>query len=136
MPPLPAEVEAYHTLMPLDEATPDGMSRKMFGHPTHVYKALSLVDGMPYVLRRVENCRLSSEKAISAIDRWTELQHPNVVSLREAFTTHAFGDYSLVLVYDYHPGAETMLSRHFTNRPDRHLVTEVRTHEGSMETND
>ena len=39
-------------------------------------------------------------------------QHPNVVNLREAFTTKDFKDHSLVFAFDYVPKAETMFARH------------------------
>lgn len=68
------------------------------------------------------------------VDMWKKLQHTNVVQLREVFTTKTFGDnckYSkyrkpsttiitvhffstaLVIVYDYHPGSQTLLSKYF-----------------------
>jgi PAB-dependent poly(A)-specific ribonuclease subunit 3 len=34
--------------------------------------------------------------------------------LREVFTTKAFGDNSLILVYDYHAGSQTLLAKYFT----------------------
>lgn len=31
------------------------------------------------------------------------------------FTSKSFGDHSMVFVYDFHPGSETLMSRHFSN---------------------
>lgn len=76
--------------------------------------------------------RLTSGKAVVELEKWRKLQHANLVSLREMFTTRAFGDNcmspapplpccalpvlslpsALVFVYDYHAGAESMHRRH------------------------
>jgi PAB-dependent poly(A)-specific ribonuclease subunit 3 len=37
-----------------------------------------------------------------------------VVSVNEVFTTRAFGDSSLVIVYNYHPLSKTLVETHFT----------------------
>lgn len=36
--------------------------------------------------------KLVSEAAFSAIDIWRRMRHPNIIGLREAFTTKVFGD--------------------------------------------
>ena len=41
---------------------------------------------------------------MQVVDIWKKFSHPNCVTLREVFTTKAFGDNSLILVYDYHAG--------------------------------
>lgn len=72
------------------------------------------------------------------VDMWKRLAHTNLVQLREVFTTKAFGDHcqyfffilfffifsvfffiklkiaAMVFVYDYHPGSETLLTKHFS----------------------
>ena len=48
------------------------------------------------------------------VDQWKKLQHANLVSLRQVFTTKSFNDHSMVFVYDFYPGAETLFSRHFS----------------------
>lgn len=83
--------------------------------------------------------RLQSTKCMAVVDLWKKFQHSNVVQLREVFTTKGFGDqckhtpaanvnaitqfYSkfslvnfsaLVIVYDYHPGSQTLLAKYFT----------------------
>lgn len=52
--------------------------------------------------------------AMSAIEGWRRIKHPNIIGLKEAFTTKAFGDHSLVFVYDYHPLSETLYSRYLS----------------------
>lgn len=83
--------------------------RKRFGTwSSLVYKAVKSSDGRAYALRRIESgctatnsyCptdrsldyRLMTEQAFSVLEKWLSLQHPGVVSVREAFTTRAFGD--------------------------------------------
>lgn len=67
------------------------------------------MDGNVYTLRRIEGesplflaiiqlsedwagYRLVNEAAFGAIDTWRRMRHPNIVGLREAFTTKAFND--------------------------------------------
>ena len=47
------------------------------------------------------------------MDIWSQLRHPNIVSLRDCFVSKDFGGVaSLFFVYDYHPASIT-LSEHF-----------------------
>ncbi|TPX51602.1 hypothetical protein SeMB42_g00074 [Synchytrium endobioticum] len=110
---LPPELHAYYSFIPLDDH--QERSVKVFGYSTWVYRATSKVDGNPYVLRRIEGFRLLNESAMSAIDLWRRIRHANIVMVREAFTTRAFGDFSLVVVYDYHPLALTLASKYFSH---------------------
>ena len=49
--------------------------------------------------------RIQSVKLMmQVVDVWKKFSHPNCVALREVFTTKAFGDNSLILVYDLQPG--------------------------------
>ena len=48
------------------------------------------------------------------VDQWKKLQHGNLVALRQVFTTKSFNDHSMVFVYDFYAGAETLFSRHFS----------------------
>ena len=74
--------------------------------------------------------RLMQQTAFTSIEAWSRIRHPNIISVREAFTTRAFADncmykqYStltpvlirmyvaLVVVYDYHPNARTLYEAH------------------------
>ncbi|TFY83968.1 hypothetical protein EWM64_g28 [Hericium alpestre] len=106
---LPEELEGYHTLVPLESTTSD---RRKFGSwYSTVYRATGK-DGRGYVLRRVENYRLMHQAAFTAIEQWSRIRHPNIVSVQEAFTTRAFGDSSLIMVYTYHPNATTLYDAH------------------------
>lgn len=51
---------------------------------------------------------------MQVVDVWKKFSHPNCVTLREVFTTKAFGDNSLILVYDLHAGSQTLLLKYFT----------------------
>ncbi|XP_032235298.1 PAN2-PAN3 deadenylation complex subunit pan3 isoform X2 [Nematostella vectensis] len=118
---VPQEVDSYHTLCPLEPLdTPTDQAQRTFGYITTCYKAINSKDGLLYVLRRVHGFRLVNAKSMVIVDQWKKISHSNLVSLREVFTSKAFGDNSLVFVYDYHPGAETLLSRHFSG-PDSTL---------------
>jgi PAB-dependent poly(A)-specific ribonuclease subunit 3 len=74
--------------------------------------------------------------AFGPVEAWSRLKHPNVVQVREAFTSQAFNDncthsplllsfhstrpdmcLALVVVYDYHPNAETLFNLHLKPRP-------------------
>ncbi|XP_061484483.1 PAN2-PAN3 deadenylation complex subunit PAN3 isoform X3 [Rhineura floridana] len=59
--------------------------------------------------------RLVNTKCMVLVDMWKKIQHSNTVTLREVFTTKAFGEHSLVFAYDFHAGGETMMSRHFND---------------------
>nr|CDI56538.1 related to Pab1 dependent poly(A)-specific ribonuclease PAN3 [Melanopsichium pennsylvanicum 4] len=149
-PNLPEELHVYHSLVPLEHpgsgasatmGMPPGLidprmgapgangatgasgdHSKVFGYRSHSYKATCTLDGKRYVLRRLEGFRLQHEAAIGLVERWRRVRHPSIVSVREAFTTRAFGDQSIVFVYDYHPLATTLYAEHMTIKaaqPDR-----------------
>ncbi|XP_044872784.1 PAN2-PAN3 deadenylation complex subunit PAN3 isoform X3 [Mauremys mutica] len=86
-----------------------------FGYITSCYKAVNSKDDLPYCLRRIHGFRLVNTKCMVLVDMWKKIQHSNIVTLREVFTTKAFGEHSLVFAYDFHAGGETMMSRHFND---------------------
>lgn len=106
---LPEELQGYHTLVPL-EAYAGTDRRKLGNWFSVVYRAIRSSDGMPYALRRVESkqyippsiCafsynlfadfRLTHQSAFAPIEVWSNLRHPNIVSVKEAFTTRSFSD--------------------------------------------
>lgn len=114
MPDIPQEVDNYHYVCPL-EAEPLHPLQKSstFGYHTSVYKATNTKDGLTYCLRRIHGFRLVNTKCMALIDVWKKLQHSNIVQLREVFTTKAFGDHSMVFVYDFHPHSFTLMEHHF-----------------------
>ncbi|KAM3860504.1 PAN2-PAN3 deadenylation complex subunit PAN3 [Diretmus argenteus] len=114
---VPSEVDSYHSLFPLEPLPPPNRMQKTsnFSYITSCYKAVNSKDDLPYCLRRIHGFRLVNTKCMMLVDMWKKIQHSNSVTLREVFTTKAFGDHSLVFSYDFHAGAETMFSRHFND---------------------
>ncbi|KAK0110148.1 PAB-dependent poly(A)-specific ribonuclease subunit 3 [Cadophora gregata] len=106
-------VEHYHTLVPLDIS--HHRSATVFGFPSWVYKAVSSKNGLTYVLRRIEGFRLSNANAVQSAKNWKRVDNAGVVSVIDAFTTRAFGDSSLIFVYNYYPLSKTLVETHFTN---------------------
>jgi PAB-dependent poly(A)-specific ribonuclease subunit 3 len=51
------------------------------------------------------------------VDQWKKLTHSNVATLRQVFTSKAFGDHSIIFVYDFFPGAQTLMSKYLNNSP-------------------
>lgn len=112
---LPEEIQGYHTLVPLEAVAGD--RRKLGNWYSAVYRAINSADGATYALRRVEGYRLTNPAAFESVEAWSRLKHPNIVQVQEAFTSQAFSDNSLVVVYDYHPNAETLFNLHLKPRP-------------------
>ncbi|OBZ74430.1 PAB-dependent poly(A)-specific ribonuclease subunit PAN3 [Grifola frondosa] len=107
---LPEELQGYHSLVPLEPVA--GERRKFGNWYSTVYRAVNSTDGVTYALRRIENFRLMQQTAFAGIETWSRIRHPNIISVREAFTTRAFNDNSLVVVYDYHPNSQTLYEAH------------------------
>uniref|UniRef100_A0A182TFG3 PAN2-PAN3 deadenylation complex subunit PAN3 n=1 Tax=Anopheles melas TaxID=34690 RepID=A0A182TFG3_9DIPT len=116
---IPLEVENYHSLCLLESVQ---LHTKLA--PSSTYRATHAVTGVKYCLRRLHGFRLQSTKCVQVVDKWKKLQHTNIVQLREVFTTKTFGDNSLVMVYDYHPGSQTLLSKYFTSVPETNGYTD------------
>uniref|UniRef100_A0AAG5D5N0 PAN2-PAN3 deadenylation complex subunit PAN3 n=1 Tax=Anopheles atroparvus TaxID=41427 RepID=A0AAG5D5N0_ANOAO len=117
---IPLEVENYHSLCVL-ESLPLHPKLPL---PSSTYRATHSVTGVKYCLRRLHGFRLQSTKCMQVVDMWKKLQHTNIVQLREVFTTKTFGDNSLVIVYDYHPGSQTLLSKYFASVPETNGYTD------------
>ncbi|KAK4698277.1 PAB-dependent poly(A)-specific ribonuclease subunit 3, partial [Phenoliferia sp. Uapishka_3] len=123
---LPDDVGGYTGLLPLDKAGGGGggsSENGWAGYRSWIYKAWKVGpgtgsqgsgDGRVYVLRRIEGFRLQHEAAISVVDKWTRVRHPGLVAVREAFTTRAFGDHSIIFVYDFHPLSQTLYEAHLS----------------------
>lgn len=114
----PTEVEHYHSLCMLESPSPPDVS-SMQGQISTCYRAISSRDNLYYCLKRIHGYKLTNKRAIQALEKWKHVQHSNLVSLKEMFTTKAFKDNSLVLVYDFHPGADTM-ANHIITSKDSH----------------
>ncbi|KIH65402.1 hypothetical protein ANCDUO_04278 [Ancylostoma duodenale] len=96
-PDLPQQVEHLNHLVPLEQINQHHATQS-------VYKAISVRDGF----------RISSPKQLQPLETWKKLNNVNVVQLREVIVNcKSFGDSSVVLVYDYHPLADSLKTRHF-----------------------
>uniref|UniRef100_A0A0K0D6U0 Protein kinase domain-containing protein n=1 Tax=Angiostrongylus cantonensis TaxID=6313 RepID=A0A0K0D6U0_ANGCA len=106
-PDLPQQVEHLNQLVPLEQINQHHATQS-------VYKAISVRDGVTYCIRRLHAFRISCPKQLQPLETWKKLVHVNVVQLREVIVNcKAFGDSSVVLVYDYHPLADSLRTRHF-----------------------
>ncbi|KAF5391990.1 hypothetical protein D9757_003300 [Collybiopsis confluens] len=113
---LPEELQGYHTFAPIDNPSPPDRKKFFFNFSSVVYRATNSKDGLPYVLRRIENFRLMQQTAFNAIELWSQIRHPGIVPIHEAFTTRSFNDNSLVLVYSYFPNSQTLFDAHLKSR--------------------
>ncbi|KAM6493381.1 hypothetical protein JOM56_011515 [Amanita muscaria] len=113
---LPDELQGYHTLVPLENITSPPERRKFLNWFSVVYRAIRVSDGLPYTLRRVENFRLTQQSAFAAIESWSKIRHPGIVSVQEAFTTRSFNDNSLVVCYAYHSNSRTLFDVHLKSK--------------------
>jgi PAB-dependent poly(A)-specific ribonuclease subunit 3 len=118
---LPAQIENYHSLVPLDINHSNPKSPSIFaGYKSWVYKVQSSQNGQFYVLRRIEGFKLTNELAIRTVQAWKLIMSASVVKIVDAFTTRSFGDSSLVIVTDYHPLSKTAAEQHTIGNQFRH----------------
>lgn len=71
-----------------------------------------------------------NEQALTVIEKWRRIRHPGIASVHEAFTCRTFGDnccifsflgydsyadnlLALVVVYDFHPNAQSVMETYF-----------------------
>lgn len=112
----PDAIEHYHDLIPIDE--PTGMQSSTYGCASTVYKGTNSKTGEVFCLRRIHNFQHNQAniKSLNAtIENWKKVQHANIAVLRNVFMTKMFGDLSLMLVYDYFPGAQTLNNQYFAH---------------------
>lgn len=83
-------------------------------YPSIIYKAIHKGMGLPFAMRRIIGFKLSDAAAMARVDLWKKVKHPNVIRLKEVFTTKDFNDHSLVFVHHFHPLSETLLHKHFS----------------------
>ncbi|KAJ0184071.1 hypothetical protein K1T71_000494 [Dendrolimus kikuchii] len=103
-PELPPNVELYSELVPLEGSNPVML--------TSSYRAVHRQKSDYFALRRLHGYTSMANKHL---DLWKQVDHPNIVKLQEYFTTTAFGDHSLMLVYQYHPACVSMMSKYLSN---------------------
>lgn len=114
----PESVENYHSLFPMEDVKNPQIHR-LLGYASTCYRVTNSKDGLQYCLRRIHGFRLLNPIAVSTVEKWKKLQNSNIVPLKEAFTTKAFGDTSLIFIYQYFPGAETLMGQHFSGHGSR-----------------
>uniref|UniRef100_A0A671U0R2 PAN2-PAN3 deadenylation complex subunit PAN3 n=1 Tax=Sparus aurata TaxID=8175 RepID=A0A671U0R2_SPAAU len=119
-PDVPSEVDSYHSLFPLEPLPPPNRMQKTsnFSYITSCYKAVNSKDDLPYCLRRIHGFRLVNTKCMMLVDMWKKIQHSNSVTLREVFTTKAFGDHcEWTFVFTY---MSSCLGQHEPPPPRQH----------------
>ncbi|XP_030040317.1 PAN2-PAN3 deadenylation complex subunit PAN3 isoform X4 [Manduca sexta] len=100
-PELPDNLEnMYAELIPLEDPVPHAIAT--------TYRAAHCETGENYALRRLHGYTTMNTKRL---DAWKQIDHPNVVRLEDHFTTKAFNDHSMVLVYQYHPSSMTVMNK-------------------------
>ncbi|KAJ2353647.1 PAB-dependent poly(A)-specific ribonuclease subunit 3 [Coemansia sp. RSA 2618] len=104
---LPFQVHNYHSLSPLE--TVDIYASTPVKQ--QAIKAQSISNGRHYTLNRIASLQPGQKPELGAIDKWRQVQNPNIAHVHEAFITHAFGDNSLVVVHDYKPLAASLTSK-------------------------
>lgn len=121
---LPLHIGPYHSLYPIDKHF--DKTDKAFGYPSTVFKCISNLDGRMYCMRRLEDVPITSGRFLEPIKQWSLVESSNVVKVYDAFTTKAFGDISLIVIYDYHPLSLNLMETHFyrIGNRDPELITE------------
>ncbi|XP_074596840.1 poly(A) specific ribonuclease subunit PAN3 [Brevipalpus obovatus] len=115
-PEVPEMVDNYRELVPLENSMVS--TSTSFGYVSSVYRAVNISTGEIFCLRRIHGFQATMNNYRSlcnAIDSWKKIEHSNMVSLRQIFTTKAFGDNSLIFVYDFFPGSQTLMDQIFTH---------------------
>lgn len=119
---LPETVHCYHSLAPLEP--PSTYPSRFFRHFTCWYKGINQRDGETYAICRLCDYKLPQQNLLTVVvDSWSHISHPNITKLHEAFTTSAFGNQSLCLVYDFIPGASPLSKISFHPSNPMHLRT-------------
>lgn len=114
---LPTQVKEYQNLVPLDsqQINIDHKSRT-FSYQTISYKASHIKTNCVYYLKRILGFRYVNQRCIDIVEAWKKIQHANICTLRDVFGTKEFnGDHSIVFVFDYFPGLETLQYRLYNN---------------------
>lgn len=100
---------SYHELFPLKKEQKSSTLHPMV---TSLFRVNNR-DGLQYTMKRIHACTNISRSGQQTIDKWKNIKHANIVRLHEVFTSKAFQDNSLLLIYDFHPGAESALDLFF-----------------------
>lgn len=112
---LPECVNIYHTLVPIDKNYKEISA--VWNLKADIYKVFSTFDGNAYTLRVINhNFEITDESPFKSINKWKSISNANIVQLHDGFTNCSFGDCCIILVYDYYPNSETLLSFYKKNK--------------------
>ncbi|KAG9511265.1 PAN2-PAN3 deadenylation complex subunit pan3, partial [Fragariocoptes setiger] len=114
---LPERVVDYIDLCPLQSPS-SGNGASSLGFVTSIYRATNIETNQYVCMRRVhafQSNPANSKSLLDIIDAWKKIQCANVVRLLQVFTTRAFGDNSLVFIYQYYPQSTTLMQQYFSN---------------------
>lgn len=107
MNPFPEEIEnLYHQLFPLEQTDLKSYTFNPIQISTF---RINRRDGIQFCMKRIHDCRNISQVGLRNYDKWRSIRHANVIRLHEVFSTKSFGDQSLIFVYDFHPGSDTLM---------------------------
>jgi len=105
--PFPDEIEnLYHQLFPLEQTDLKSYTFNPIQISTF---RINRRDGIQFCMKRIHDCRNISQVGLQNYDKWRSIRHANICRLHEVFSTKAFGDQSLVFVYDFHPCSDTLM---------------------------
>lgn len=102
-PDLPENVEMFSELLPLESAVAHSVAT--------AFRATHRQSAEHSALRRLHGFSGSISKRLEV---WKKIDHPNIVKLNDFFTTKAFNDHSLIMAYNYHPSAITLMSKYLS----------------------
>lgn len=120
---LASGIGPFHSFVALDDVTRD-TTITFFGYFSPVYRARHAGDGQLYALRTLKGFRPSPQlPQAHLLERWKQMRHPSIVSLREAFFLDGLAssapglasnasDLNMWFVYDYHPASKTLEALH------------------------
>ncbi|AET40376.1 PAN-complex poly(A)-binding subunit PAN3 Ecym_5640 [Eremothecium cymbalariae DBVPG len=113
---LPDIVGDYFGLVPLEFHNRQQNKERYFGHQNSLYKVFSNFDGKVYILRRIHDVKMVDVTQVSIpFRKWQKVTGSNVVKLKDAFTTRAFGDSSLCVVHDYYAQSSSLYEAHVSS---------------------
>ncbi|CZS96504.1 related to poly(A)-specific ribonuclease [Rhynchosporium agropyri] len=113
----PAQPLQYHLYAPIGAHRQDLLAYQRHAHDFFMPNDLreDLQKRSEAARQIMPSFRLSNANAVQAAKNWKRVDSASVVSVIDAFTTRAFGDSSLIFVYNYYPLSKTIVEAHFTN---------------------
>ncbi|KAL2314477.1 PAB-dependent poly(A)-specific ribonuclease subunit pan3-like [Schizosaccharomyces pombe] len=112
IPKLPSHVLSYHSLIPRRMIV---TVLPVLRYATSIYKVIDGNNGLPYSFVQLRDFTLLNDRNITNVSPWTKVDSPHVIKIREAFTTHAFEQKSIVFVYNYLPSCPSLYDLFFAS---------------------